>query len=469
MSKKILDTYRLFDPITEVRDAAYEIYSEIKNLPIISLNSHINVKRLSENTPYQNPTALFISSSTNVTRMLYSHGIPMEDMGIKKKNNAQETDPKIVWKLFADNIHLFSGTSTGISLQYILSEVFGIEDKLNSNNADEFYDTIEKKLLEKDFLPRAMFDAFNIEVLATNNRLTDFLQAYKDIHNSDWNGKVIPTFRPDPIVNIISPIWKRELETLTETSGIEIHNYETFIQAIEERRCYFKLMGATSTDIDVVSPLAHRLNPDEAENMFQRAMEGKTSAEDNLFFTAHMIMEMARMSKADGLVMQIHPGSFRNHNKEIAQSFGTDKGCDIPMQAEFTKNLFELLNTYGNDPELSIIIHALDESSLTRELAVMAGHYPALKIGSPWWFLSGPEGMRRYRTNITEIAGIYNTIGFADEARVLPAIPARHDIFRRMEANYLANLVCKKIIDMDDAKVLAKALAYDLMKKAYKL
>jgi glucuronate isomerase len=178
---------------------------------------------------------------------------------------------------------------------------------------------------------------------------------------------------------------------------------------------------------------------------------------------------MARMSLEDGLVMQIHPGSWRNHNQQIFERFGPDKGCDIPVQTEYTRNLYELLNTFGTDKRLTIIIFTLDETAYARELAPLAGHYPALRLGPPWWFHDSIEGMRRFREQVTETASIYNTVGFNDDTRAFPSIPARHDLSRRVDANFLAGKVARHIIDPDDAHRMIRALAYDLVKQNYKL
>jgi len=270
-------------------------------------------------------------------------------------------------------------------------------------------------------------------------------------------------------VNLRIKGWKQNIETLSEVSGIDIISFTTFIQALENRREFFKSMGAVSTDQGVTTPYTHRLTSDEAEAIFQKGLKGQATGDDAGLFTGHMLMEMARMSIEDGLVMQIHPGSFRNHNDPIFKQFGPDKGCDIPLQTEYTLNLFELLNTYGNDSRFALIVFTLDESTYSRELAPLAGHYPAMKLGPPWWFHDSIHGMIRYRQRVTETAGIYNTVGFNDDTRAFPSIPERHDLARRIDCNYLAGLVVKHIIDMDDAHRMSRALAYELVKKAYKL
>ena len=465
-----LDPYRFFDPNDKVRTLAFELYSAVKDLPIISPHGHVDPKILALNEPFPDPTELIIIPDHYIYRLLYSQGIPLQSLGIPSHDGSYvETDHRKIWQIFADHFHMFNGTPSGIWLDYEFSIVFSMEQKLNKENAMRFYDELQEKLQSPEFLPRSLFDRFNIQVLSTTDGAGDSLEYHQQIIDSDWNGKVIPSFRPDGVINITSEIWKTELEKLESLCNKSISDYRTFILALEERREFFKSMGTVATDQGVVTPYTHRLSDKEAEQIFQRALTGVATGEDWYAFTAHMLMEMARMSIEDGLVMQIHPGSFRNHNQMIYNKFGLDKGCDIPVQTEYTRNLYELLNAYGNDLRLSLIIFTLDETNYSRELAPLAGHYPAMKLGPAWWFHDSLAGMMRFRQQVTESATIYNTTGFTDDTRAFPSIPARHDLSRRVDANFLAGLVARHLIDMDEAKIMIKALAYDLVKKAYKL
>jgi glucuronate isomerase len=347
--------------------------------------------------------------------------------------------------------------------------VFDIKDKLTAESAQDIYDRISAKLESPQFQPRQLYEQFNIEVLCTTDAATNPLPHHQAIQKSDWSGRILPTFRPDGVVNIDIPFWRGNIEALSEVSGIEVDSYSTFIQALEDRRLFFKKMGAVATDHAVLTPYTEALSLQEAEQIFQRALQGKASAEDATRFTGHMMMEMARMSIEDGLVMQLHPGSFRNHNNLIFERFGPDKGADIPIPTEFTRNLHPLLNKYGNDPRLTLILFTLDETPYARELAPLAGHYPAVKLGPPWWFYDSLEGMLRYFQQVSETAGVYNLAGFNDDTRAYPSIPTRHDLWRRAAANWIASLVTRGIVDMADAETMARALAYDLAKQAYKL
>ncbi|MEJ2543265.1 MAG: glucuronate isomerase, partial [Calditrichaceae bacterium] len=306
-------------------------------------------------------------------------------------------------------------------------------------------------------------------VLNTTDGASDSLDYHKQIRESDWKGKVVPCFRPDAVFKVSTPQWSNEVKLLEKASGIDINSYKKLIEALENRRAFFKEMGAVSTDHGVYDSYTHELTEQEAESIFQRAIKGEANKDDEAKFVAHMLMEMARMSIEDGLVMQLHPGSFRNHNQIIFDRFGADKGCDIPIRMEYTHNLHALLNKYGNDSRLTLIVFTLDENTYSGELAPLAGHYPAMKLGPAWWFHDSIEGMLRYRERVTETAGFFNTVGFNDDTRAFASIPARHDLSRRVDSNFLARQVSRHIIDMEDARVISKALAYDLVKKAYKL
>jgi glucuronate isomerase len=470
MKDEVLNKYRFFDPVEEVRNIAYQLYLNVKDLPIVSPHGHVNAELLANNEHFPDPAELIIIPDHYIYRMLYSQGISLEHLGVPSIDGTEvEKDHRKIWQIFADNFYLFNGTPTGAWLMHEFTEVFGIEEKLNSQNAIRIYDNIQEKLKSKGFLPRALFEKFNIEVLTTTNSASDKLVHHEKLRNSGWKGRVIPCFRPDGVVNITEKGWKKEIDLLSEASNIEISSYKKYIAALENRREFFKSMGAVSTDHGVVSPFTHELTEIETEAIFQKALKGKAEEEDLHLFIANMLMEMARMSVEDGLVMQIHPGSMRNHNKKIMERFGPDKGSDIPLRTEYTKNLFELLNKYGNNKDFKLIVFTLDESTYSRELAPLAGHYPALKLGPPWWFHDSIEGMIRFRQSVTETAGIYNTAGFNDDTRAFISIPARHDLSRRVDSNFLAGLVARHIINIDEAKVMGKALAYDLVKKGYNL
>jgi glucuronate isomerase len=462
---------RYFGPDAGQKEIAMQLYKQVVDLPLICPHGHVDPRLLADpDYTFGTPTELFIIPDHYVFRMLYSQGIRMEKLGIPRRDGGQvEQDHRQVWQIFGDNFYLFRGTPTGLWLNHELYEVFGVEDKLTGESAQDIYDQIAEKLASPEFRPRRLFERFNIEVLCTTDTATDPLQHHKAIQESGWNGRVLPTFRPDKVVNLDTPGWQENIEALSQVSGIEVKNYATYIQALENRRAFFKAMGAKATDHAAVTPHTERLAPQEADAIFQRALKGEATAEDATRFTGHMLMEMARMSIEDGLVMQLHPGSYRNHNFSIYETFGPDMGADIPVPTEYTRNLHPLLNKYGNDPRLTLILFTLDETTYSRELAPLAGHYPAVKLGPPWWFYDSIEGMLRFRQQVMETAGLYNTVGFNDDTRAYPSIPARHDLARRVDANWIAGLVARGMVDMQDAAEMIYAAAYGLAKGAYKL
>ncbi len=465
-----LNPDRIFDPDPGIREIARELYERVRDVPIVSPHGHVDPKLLAENLPFPDPTELILIPDHYIFRLLYSQGIPLESLGIPTSDGTKvETDHRKIWQTFGENYYLFAGTPTGAWLDYEFQEIFKLSARLAGSNAQDIYDELLDKLGTPEFLPRALFDRFNIEILTTTDGTSDPLTYHKQIQDSDWDGRVIPCFRPDTVFNLADPRWKRQIDALSDASGSAVNSYKAFIRAIENRREYFKSMGAVSTDQGILSPYTHQLTDQEADSIFQRALKGKSTADDAALFTAQMLMEMSRMSIEDGLVMQIHPGSYRNHNEIIFNRFGPDMGCDIPVQTEYTYNLQELLNTYGNDPRLTLIVFTLDESTYSRELAPLAGHYPAMKLGPPWWFHDSFSGMMRFRELVTETATFYNTVGFNDDTRAFPSIPARYDLSRRVDANFLAGMVARHIIEIEDANRMIQELAYDLVKRAYKL
>lgn len=464
---------RFFDPDPAQRRIARELYAAIAGLPIVSPHGHVDPALFAnDDATFGTPADLLIIPDHYVFRMLYSQGIPLEALGVPQTNGTgkkSETEHRKIWQIFANNFKLFRGTPSGIWLAHELNVVFGVQTKLNTSTAQAIYDEIAAKLASPEFRPRALFERFNIEVMATTDSAADPLRQHQAIRASGWKGDIRPTFRPDAVVNLLAPNWKTELEALAAASRVDIHSFPQFVQALEDRRRYFKGLGATATDHAVLSPYTAELDPPDAERIFQAALHGQVTGAEAVRFTGHMLIELARMSCEDGLVMQIHPGSYRDHNPQISARFGRDKGADIPIVTEFTASLRGLLNKFGNDPRLGIILFTLDETTYARELAPLAGHYPTVKLGPPWWFHDSLNGMRRYFDQVMETAGIYNTCGFNDDTRAFPSIPARHDLWRRASADWLAGLVVRHIIDLPDAHEMAVDLAYNLAKKAYRL
>jgi len=462
---------RYFDTDPVQRRVAMELYQSVANLPLICPHGHVDPRLLAdENASLGTPADLLIIPDHYVFRMLYSQGIPLEHLGVPRIDGGPiERDHRKIWQVFANHFHLFRGTPTGTWLSHELISLFGIEEKLTGETARGIYDQIEAKLGSPEFRPRTLFKRFNIEVMCTTDAATDTLAHHQTIRKSGWSGTVRPTFRPDALTNLLTPSWKKNIETLSKVSGIPVSSYKRYIEALENRRAFFKKMGAAATDHVAETAYTGELRPSEANAIFQRALKSKATPKDARLFSGHMIMESARMSIEDGLVMQFHVGAIRDHNDLIYHRFGPNMGADIPGSCEFTQNMRPLLNKYGNDPRLTLILFTLDESTYARELAPLAGHYPAVKLGPPWWFHDSINGMKRYFDRIIETAGIHNTAGFNDDTRAFPSIPARHDLWRRVSANWIAGLVVRGIFDREDASEMILDMAYRLAKRAYKV
>jgi glucuronate isomerase len=464
---------RFFDSDPAVRNAARELYEETRDLPLVCPHGHVDPSLLAENAAFPEPTALLIIPDHYIFRMLHSQGVRMEDIGVPTRDGSPvESDPRIIWQRVADFWYLFRGTPSGAWLAHELHDVFGVRERLNSDSAQRIYDQIAEKLTSPEFRPRALFEQFRIEMLATTDSAVDPLPHHQKIRSSSWSygrQRVVPSFRPDTLFRIAQhAAWSKELSALESVASESITSCEALLSALAERRRFFMSMGATATDHGVVEPYTAELAPEEAERLFQRARSGEATAADQRQFEGHMLMQMAGMSVEDGLVMQLHPGSLRDHNQAVLERYGPDKGADIPVATEYTRNLRPLLNRYGDDPRFRMVLFTLDESTYARELAPLAGHYPALRLGPPWWFHDSIEGIRRYREQVSETAGIYNTAGFNDDTRAFCSIPARHDLARRMDANWIGGLVARHIVDMDDARDMARALAVDLARDTYR-
>ncbi|HEY6377165.1 MAG TPA: glucuronate isomerase [Edaphobacter sp.] len=465
----MLNDNRLFPADPAARCVAVKLYETVRSLPIISPHGHTDPRWFAENGAFPNPAALLIQPDHYIFRMLYSQGVSLESLGIPQNDGSQSADPREVWRIFAKHYYLFRGTPTRLWLDYTLENQFGLTGRLGPGNADEYYDVIAKKLETPEFRPRALFENFNIEVLATTDTALDTLEYHKAIRESGWKGRVVPTFRPDSVIDAEYAGFLENIEKLGAITGEDIGTYKGYLNALRSRRAFFKSMGATATDHGHLSAMTADLDAATAESLYGRILSGRSVPQEQEIFQAQMLTEMAGMSVEDGLTMQLHPGSIRNHNRKLYEKFGRDKGADIPSPSEYVRNLRPLLSKYGNNTRLTFILFTLDESTFSRELAPLAGHYPALRLGPPWWFHDSPEGMMRFREQATETAGFYNTVGFNDDTRAFLSIPARHDVARRIDCAFLGRLVAEHRLDEEEAFEVVQDLTVNLVKKAYKL
>jgi glucuronate isomerase len=461
---------RLFSSDPAQRELTRRLYVTVKDLPIVSPHGHTDPQWFADNERFADASALFITPDHYVFRMLYSQGVPLEDLAIPRRDGgAVERDARNIWRVFAQHYRVFRGTPTRIWLDHAFHEIFGIRERLTPETADRIFDRINACLGQPEFRPRALFERFNIEVIATTESPLDPLVHHAKIRASGWNGRVVTAYRPDPVVDPEFDGFRDNVEKLGEISGEDTTTWKGYLAAHRKRRAFFKTMGATSTDHGHPTAQTSDLSARESEALFAKALHGTLSAAEAESFRGQMLTEMAAMSVDDELVMQIHPGSMRNHNPEVFSRFGRDKGADIPTRTDYVRALKPLLDRFGNDPRLTLILFTLDETTYSRELAPLAGHYPILKLGPPWWFYDSPEGMLRFREQATETAGFYNTVGFNDDTRAFLSIPARHDVARRIDCRFLAQLVAEHKIEEDEAFELAPELAYGLAKRAYKL
>ena len=460
---------RLFPSDPATRDIARRLYATVKDLPIISPHGHTDPRWFAYDQPFANPAELLIVPDHYVFRMLYSQGVRLDELGVPTiDGSATDSDPRAIWRRFAERYHLFRGTPSRMWLDWVFAEAFGIDVRLEAATADHYYDVIDAALKTDAFRPRALFERYNIEVIATTEGPLDPLDHHRAIRESGWSGKVVTAYRPDPVLDPNDPKFIDNVQRFCAMAG-EDASYAGYLRAHEKRRADFRAAGATSTDHGHPSAFTANLSPEEAEALYTKVTSGPVDAREAELFRGHMLVQMARMSIEDGMVMQLHPGVHRNHNDAVRARFGKDKGADIPTAGEFVAALKPLLDLYGNDPRLTLILFTLDEDVYSRELAPLAGHYPVLRLGPPWWFHDSPEGMRRFRERATETAGFYNTVGFNDDTRAFLSIPARHDVARRMDCGWLAQLVAEHRLEEDEAFEVARALAYDLAKAAYKL
>jgi glucuronate isomerase len=455
------------------RELARELYALVRDLPLLSPHGHVDPGLLADDEPFGDPSRLLIVPDHYLTRMLLSQGVAPARLGVPALDGAPvETDGRAIWRLFAEHWHLFRGTPSRLWLERTFATVFDIDAPLRPSTADEVYDAIAARLAEPTFRPRALFERFNIEVLATTESPLDDLSRHAKLAADGWGGpggRVITTFRPDDVVDMEFDGWAERVARLGEVAGEDTGTYRGFLAALRARRRAFIAAGATSSDHGHPTARTLALSAAEAAALYERGLRGRATPADAEAFRAHMLTEFARMSIEDGLVMQLHPGAVRNHNRWLHARHGRDVGGDIPQATEYLHALTPLLDAYGNDPRLRLVVYTLDETTFTRELAPLAGGYAAVYLGAPWWFLDSPEVLRRFREAVTESAGFYNTAGFVDDTRAFCSIPVRHDVARRVDAGFLARLVAEHRLPLDEAAETIVDLAYRLPKRVFRL
>ncbi|MEJ3658415.1 glucuronate isomerase [Actinomycetes bacterium KLBMP 9759] len=468
MRPLLLDDDRALPADPATRAVARTLYQEVRDLPLVCMHGHVDAAVLAQDRPFGDPASLFVVPDHYLLRMLVSQGADLRELGVPSARGGDvETDPREIWRRFCAGWHLFRGTPTRYWIEHELADVFGVTVHPSAETADALYDHLAEQLAKPDFLPKALFERFNIEVLATTDSPLSALPDHAVLREQGWGEKVIPTFRPDALLHVDHERWRAEIGQLAERSGVDTGTYAGFLDALRARRRAFVEAGALATDHGHLGADTTPLSDTDAARIYGEALSGAVAAPDAAAFSGHMLHEMARMSCEDGLVMQLHPGVLRNHDSDAYAQFGPDRGFDIPVAAEFTRNLRPVLESFGRDPRFRLIVFTVDETIYARELAPLAGVYPAMRLGAPWWFLDTPDGMRRFREAVTDTAGFYNTTGFVDDTRAFVSIPARHDLARRIDAGFLARLVGEHRLPMDEAVETIRDLTYTLPKQSY--
>lgn len=466
-----LDPDRLFPVDPSTREVARALYAEVADLPILSPHGHIDPSILLNDVPFSDPAELLIRYDHYVTRLMHAAGVQLSELGIPDRgSNAPTASPREAWRTFCEHWHLYAGTASGYWLQHEFSVLFGIDQHPDANNADALFDLIQAALTTDAFRPQALFNRFGIEVLATTDDPMDDLAVHRALATDpSFTGRVLPTFRPDAYLNPAAPTFTENVARLAEFNGSAPASYQGYIDALAGRRRYFVEHGAVSADHGVFQPLALDLSPSEAAGLFAGARSGSLSTAEAQAFAGHMLLEMARMSVDDGLVMTVHPGVFRNHSTDTFNRFGADTGHDIPVTTTYVDPLRPLLEKYGNLPDFHLVLFAVDETVYSREIAPLAGFYPSVYVGAPWWFLDAPDAILRFRASVTETAGFYRGSGFIDDTRAFLSIPARHEMARRLDAAFLARLVREGRVDLRAAERIIVDLVDSLPRKVFKL
>lgn len=460
---------RLLPPDPGVRAIARRLYEHVRELPIISPHGHVDPNLLLRDEPFGDPASLFVTPDHYVTRLLHASGVPLSALGVGR-GSLSEAEARQVWRLLCEHWDIYRGTPVRYWLESELADIFEVSVRPSAETADAIYDQVADRLEKDPWRPRALYERFRIAVLATTDDPCDDLSAHAGLAaDPSWSGRVIPTFRPDRYLEPAQPRWSEAVARLGEVADIDTGEYDGYVRALEERRRYFIDHGATSADHSHEGVRTDPLEPAEAARIYRAALVGEATHEESVAFRRHMLLEMARMSTEDGLVMTLHPGVRRGHHGPTLARYGPDTGHDIPLKMEYTDSLRPLLERYGTHPNLHLVLFTLDETVFSRELGPLSGFYPSVYVGAPWWFLDAPEAIRRWRAAMSDSPGFSRTSGFIDDTRAFCSIPARHDMARRLDSGFLAQLVAEHRIDEDEAMDTAIALVDRQPRKVFKL
>ncbi|MEJ3403710.1 glucuronate isomerase [Rathayibacter sp. YIM 133350] len=461
---------RLLPAEPSQRSIARRLYDEVRHSPIYSPHGHVPVRMLLDDEPFPDPAALLITPDHYVLRLLHAVGVPLDELGVGRNGAAPTAGGRAVWRKLCEHWDVFLGTPVRFWFESELSEVFGITEQPSTENADELYDQLADALARDSFRPRALFDRFGIAVLATTDDPADDLSAHRALRDDpSFSGRVLPTFRADRYMNPAESTWPEYLSRLATVSDTDTGTYAGLLSALRARRAAFAEAGATATDTGVLDAGSEPLAVADAERIHAAGLAGSVSPDDAVAYRRNLLYRLAEMSSEDGLVMQLHPGVIRNHHQPTLAAYGPDTGHDLPDVGAFTRPLAPILRDFGTDPTFRLVLFTVDETTFSREIAPLAGFYPSVYAGAPWWFLDSPSGITRYRQAVTDSAGFSKTSGFIDDTRAFCSIPARHDVSRRTDAAYLASLVATHQITEDDAVSLAHRLVDGIPRATFRL
>ncbi|GAB3915077.1 uronate isomerase [Microlunatus endophyticus] len=457
---------RLLPADTGLRDLARSIYQQVSGAPIYSPHGHVDAAVLAENRPFGNPAELLITPDHYVTRLIHAYGVGLDQLGV----NTPDADPREIWRLFCSHWHVFAGTVVRYWFESELSEVFGLTVQPSAETADDLYDQLSEQLARPDFRPRELFDRFNIAVLATTDDPASDLSAHQLLAaDPDFTGTAVPTFRADRYMTPNVPGWKGFLEELAAAADIDTGSYAGLVEALRNRRAYFKQNGGTATDSGTADAYAIPLPDAEAERIHRAALGGSVAPDEVVAYRRNLLYQLAAMSAEDGLVMQLHADVVRNYDQASFAAYGPDTGHDLPGPATFTAGLRQVLNDFGRSDTFRIVLFTTDETSFSQQIAPLAGFYPSVYVGAPWWFIDTPAAISRFRAAATDSAGFGKTSGFIDDTRAYCSIPARHDMSRRLDAGFLAGLVATHQLGEDEAYEIAGDLAGSVPVNTFRL
>jgi len=447
---------RLLPADRGLRDLARSIYQQVAGAPIYSPHGHVDAAIIADNRPFGNPAELLITPDHYVTRLIHAYGIGLDQLGV----NTPSADPREIWRIFCAHWHIFAGTVVRYWFESEFFDVFGLTEQPSAENADDLYDQLSEKLAQPDFRPRELFDRFNIAVLATTDDPASDLSAHQLLAaDPDFAGAVVPTFRADRYMSPDAKGWSAALNELAAVAGVDTGSYAGLVEALRNRRAYFKENGCTATDSGMADAYAIPLAGTEAERIHKAGLDGTITAAESASYRRNLLYQLAAMSAEDGLVMQLHADVVRNYDQASFEAYGPDTGHDLPGPATFTAGLRQVLNDFGRSDTFRLVLFTTDETSFSQQIAPLAGFYPSVYVGAPWWFIDTPAAIGRFRAAATDSAGFGKTSGFIDDTRAYCSIPARHDMSRRLDAGFLAGLVATHQLGEDEAHQIAGDLA----------